>query len=637
MSGCRPWKWLWGLIPLALIAFFILVGLREQIEQELEKRASLALKEANLQWAASSFRGRDGALLGTVENTAERDRALQVIAAVPGVRKVRDKAKLNLMPTVSPYTWWITLKGDRVKIKGHIPSKTDKRTILGMVKANLPELKIDDRMKEAGGAPERQVWLGAISFALQQVGHLKSGTARLDDTKFSLVGEARSAATYRELKSALTSELPGGVGLKHDGVIPPVIKPFEWSAQLGAAALTLLGNVPDETLRAKLVAHAKAKFAGTAVIDKMQLGAGAPEGWSRAATEALTQLSRLESGEVALSDVMLTVEGVAKDDVIATDVAATVRNRLPAIYKSEERIEPREGPLEVPERKPGSPATDASEPVGSQTAGSVAAPAAAPPEAIPFIWSASRNAGKLTLSGHVPNDDLRRRLIDSARNAFPSAAVDDRMALASGAPEGWMDVARLALAQLRNLESGQARLTDRVLHMSGTAATAADAETIETALASILPETYRSSKAIEVAAIEAIEPDRGDGTAVVNRCQSRINGLMARNTIRFELGRARLLSDSFPLLDDLADLAKQCEGTRIVVGGHTDADGDTLQNLELSRKRAEAVVSFLIDKGVAEKRLMAIGYGDTRPVAPNDDLKNKAKNRRIEFVVKLIR
>jgi OOP family OmpA-OmpF porin len=71
----------------------------------------------------------------------------------------------------------------------------------------------------------------------------------------------------------------------------------------------------------------------------------------------------------------------------------------------------------------------------------------------------------------------------------------------------------------------------------------------------------------------------------------------------------------------------------IEIAGHTDNVGPADQNRALSQKRAEAVVKYLVDKGVDKSRLIAKGYGPDKPIADNKDAKGKQKNRRVEFVI----
>jgi outer membrane protein OmpA-like peptidoglycan-associated protein len=72
---------------------------------------------------------------------------------------------------------------------------------------------------------------------------------------------------------------------------------------------------------------------------------------------------------------------------------------------------------------------------------------------------------------------------------------------------------------------------------------------------------------------------------------------------------------------------------KIEVGGHTDSDGDDVHNQKLSENRAKSVVDYLLNKGISKERLSHKGYGETKPVAPNDTPQNKAKNRRTEVKV----
>jgi outer membrane protein OmpA-like peptidoglycan-associated protein len=99
----------------------------------------------------------------------------------------------------------------------------------------------------------------------------------------------------------------------------------------------------------------------------------------------------------------------------------------------------------------------------------------------------------------------------------------------------------------------------------------------------------------------------------------------------FAPGSSRLAIQSADTLDAVAAEAKRCPGVDFEIAGHTDDIGFTSENLELSRRRAENVLVFLVAAGVAPQRLTAAGYGEKRPLVPNDSDENRAKNRRIEF------
>ena len=105
------------------------------------------------------------------------------------------------------------------------------------------------------------------------------------------------------------------------------------------------------------------------------------------------------------------------------------------------------------------------------------------------------------------------------------------------------------------------------------------------------------------------------------------------NYINFETGSATLTADSRYELDNLVTALNAYPNLVIEVAGHTDNTGDPTANLSLSGARAASVVKYLTDRGISEGRLRARGYGDTKPLAPNDTPENRAKNRRTEFTI----
>jgi OOP family OmpA-OmpF porin len=113
-----------------------------------------------------------------------------------------------------------------------------------------------------------------------------------------------------------------------------------------------------------------------------------------------------------------------------------------------------------------------------------------------------------------------------------------------------------------------------------------------------------------------------------------LSTLARAGLIQFRVGSAELDSASFETLDKLAAAAKSCPAMHIEVGGHASAEGGAEINQQLSFRRAQSVVAYLSKAGVDAALLEAIGYGTTRPIAPNDTVENMAKNRRIEFTVR---
>jgi OOP family OmpA-OmpF porin len=104
--------------------------------------------------------------------------------------------------------------------------------------------------------------------------------------------------------------------------------------------------------------------------------------------------------------------------------------------------------------------------------------------------------------------------------------------------------------------------------------------------------------------------------------------------IEFETGKATFKpgSDTEKTLDQLkAYLEETPRVTKLRIEGHTDNVGSAAANEQLSGERALAIKKFLVDKGIAKTRLIAVGFGQSKPIADNSTEEGKAKNRRTEF------
>jgi OOP family OmpA-OmpF porin len=102
--------------------------------------------------------------------------------------------------------------------------------------------------------------------------------------------------------------------------------------------------------------------------------------------------------------------------------------------------------------------------------------------------------------------------------------------------------------------------------------------------------------------------------------------------IVYETGKAVIKPESEPTLNALKDFMEQNSNfSRIRIEGHTDNVGKSADNLKLSQDRAAAVVKWLSDHGVNKDRLLAVGFGDSKPIKDNSTDDGRAQNRRTEF------
>lgn len=388
---------------------------------------------------------------------------------------------------------------------------------------------------------------------------------------------------------------------------PPLAKPYAVSAVRGPDGVRLSGAVPNPAARAAL---AQAAASLGKVKDETTYASGAPQGYAAMTGAALSALAPLSTGSVSLSDGALSVIGEAPSSA-ALETAQSAVKALPSgmtLAKFDVK----------------------------------------PPTISPYSFTARRDGPRLNLSGYAPDAVIKGRLLDAARQMSPQ--VEDGLRLAGGAPLGFEAMARAALSALAPLPKGEAVLTGPNLSLTGEAGDRAGYDAARAILAA-LPSGMKLDKA-EIAAPAqtsfAIPPAPVAPTPtmpspqapakaadpVATACHGRILERLADETIEFATGSARIAPKSGKLIDRLAEVIKSCPDADLEVAGHTDNVGDPASNLALSRERAAAVVKALIEAGAPAPRLSSAGYGDAKPIAANDTAEGRARNRRIEFVLK---
>lgn len=130
--------------------------------------------------------------------------------------------------------------------------------------------------------------------------------------------------------------------------------------------------------------------------------------------------------------------------------------------------------------------------------------------------------------------------------------------------------------------------------------------------------------------------ERRDQDVVLEPLQARVEArrIVITEAVYFESGETSIKGESLDVLDDVAQLLRDNVGIRKVeIGGHSDDQGPDDFNLALSQRRMDAVVGYLVAKGVDGERLVPVGYGESRPVEPNDSEERRALNRRVEFSI----
>jgi outer membrane protein OmpA-like peptidoglycan-associated protein len=145
---------------------------------------------------------------------------------------------------------------------------------------------------------------------------------------------------------------------------------------------------------------------------------------------------------------------------------------------------------------------------------------------------------------------------------------------------------------------------------------------------------YIAEQKAAIAKSQAVEQRNQDELVQQLRAERTSRGMVVTlEDVLFQVNGAQLQPGAQTELLRLADYLERNPDRKIMIEGHTDNTGSSEYNLQLSQLRAQSVESYLIRSGVAPDRIRAIGYGETRPEAPNDSAPGRQQNRRVEIVI----
>ena len=222
-----------------------------------------------------------------------------------------------------------------ITLRGQVPSESDLKILQGVAAATSPGAAVVDKSRVNANVPDRDRWLAAMTFALRQLGKLQSGSAVLRNAAITIEGVTKADDDFAAVQKKLREEAPKGLNLEV-ALKPHDVHPFVWIAQLHQGTLTLTGHVPDLQDQI-LCSYARSLFQNVKITNAMEVAKGEPQDWLAATKLSLEMLSLLFSGNVAISDNVIKLDGIYSSPAMV-ELLKNYSKRLPPSFKLETNI-----------------------------------------------------------------------------------------------------------------------------------------------------------------------------------------------------------------------------------------------------------------------------------------------------------
>ncbi|MDB2615155.1 OmpA family protein [Planktomarina temperata] len=561
----------------------------------VEKRLALE----GFDWASVQTDGLKVVLEGEAASEALRFKALAAAGQIVEAARVIDNFTItDSRPPVAPkFSVEILRNGKSISLIGLVPTKANNANFKDRVARIAGDLPVADFL-ETADYPVPDAWSSVISYGLLALERLEHSKISIGETQVTIEAIGESDAQKSKLLEELTRRTPADITSKIGISAPrPVITPFTLRFRITADGASFDACSADSP-EAAVQILAAAKAAGLAEEATCRQGLGVPSPlWSKAATQAIAALAKLGGGSVTLSDADVTLTAPAGTDPTLFDtITSRLDGDLPEVFALNPIL------LVAPE----TPEDDA---------------------AIPEMVATLSPEGQVQIRGPVISPRAQRTLQTFAYAVFGSEDVYLSTKLQDNLPEGWMVRSLASLAGLSKLNSGIATVSPNAIDITGLTGR----RSAKTDIAQILIDRLGDGTEfeLEVTYLEELDPL----ARMLNgaECVAEITDLASQNKIKFEPGSATLDGDSRDTVQAIAEVFERCLEAPIEIGGHTDSQGREEMNLNLSKGRAEAVLTALRGARVKLKSLTAEGYGETQPIADNGTEEGREANRRIEF------
>lgn len=567
------------------------------VEQHSEIGVRRALDASEYHWAEVQGDGLRVILTGTAPDEAARFSAISHAGSVVDAARIIDGLDVAPSADLAPprFSAEILRNSSGISIIGLVPEGTDRDALLFRLQEIAGSTQVADLL-ETADYPSPTGWNDALSYAAISLRRLPRSKVSVAAGYVKITAISDSAEEKKMLETELTRAAPPGLRLALDIAAPrPVITPFTLRFLIDQDGVRFDAcSAETEDARSKILDAAwRAGLSGSA---DCTIGMGVPSPhWAEAVRLGISRLASLGGGSITFSNADVTlVAAEGTDPALFDRTIGELETELPDVF-SLHAVLP--------------------QPKKDGTSG--------PPE-----FSATRSPeGLVQLRGRLSDENLRSMVDSFARARFGSDQVYTATRLVPDLPADWPVRVLAGLEALAMLNNGALTVLPDRVELRG----ASHAENASADIARLLSDKLGEAKDYALNITYKAPPEPENKAPAAEECEAQIIDLQAASKITFEPGSATIAADSLRTMDQIADILRICGDLRLEIQGHTDSQGREEMNMQLSQSRAQSVLNELRARRVPTSNFVAQGYGETRPISPNDTDVGREENRRIEF------
>ncbi|MEM7547837.1 MAG: OmpA family protein [Pseudomonadota bacterium] len=588
------------LASVAVVSFLFGREAAVRLENEVQRRAEVALSAAGLNWPRIATDGLMVTVRGEAPNAERQAEALaRIESAIMGLPLSDESTVRPALQRYRPDPMVEILRGiSALTLAGAVPGAEIQAQLTAALRKAAPGVTITDLTRtDAAG----RGWDEIVPDAADIAAALLHGRIILRPGKVTVLGlaagDARQAAISDRMAALeaagwkVTSYLATPPQSQTQRVLhlesgPDGLNVIQCTATSPAQAEAL-----EEELRSVLEVDAECSY-GSADEDAV---------WGEVATLAINAMAAIGQGEIRLSasSVRVLAEPNTSEQTFAV-ASAALRTSLPPGFSLVV--------LRAAERGTG----EASGGAGQEEA----------------LLNIAFNGEIVTLSGAAPSAVLAQSIAAFTRALMPGISVRNDVTIRTDMrPRDWRTAAMTLISALAGLESGTGYFDTEVAVLEGTIAAPTQIMQTHDLLMTGLGATRKITTRLTV---PMAARSRAQKIPPI-RCAEELSAITALNPIVFDTGSTQIGADSLAVISDLVETMRRCSEGRIEIGGHTDSQGSEATNLRISRARAEAVMAAMTVGGASLSQLTARGFGESEPIASNGTEEGRAANRRIEF------